>query len=386
MSIKAIQAMEAQQRVVEEVKGHVTGGRWAEVKKVVLEELKLTKNPWQRIAFGEKLAAVYRPGSNYKQMERMWTTLATEYIGQKDFERATTTYQHLVYFFKEGSHELGLANLKASQGDKRAAGRLYCNMCKTAWDKGNKNLFARCVSGIMSMNASTASATKWLWGSRQYNSEWYSFPGMKPEEEDFMVEKANQLYLQGEIALAYRDTNFFGKREWERHFGVVDSAVRLPSAAMLTLTRPSYYQLGTKRLETVMLVQVPKTVDGAPLSLNSLKIPIHMDPDIEKQYGDLTAAKAHWILMGRVVVGPDQQWTDFDNNLPPMLSCAVGLVTHYKHTGEKLFLGSRVHCKETNLDGDQSVTVGWHPDGGLDIQYSEPSSEDVIRCSFAELQ
>jgi len=107
----------------------------------------------------------------------------------------------------------------------------------------------------------------------------------------------------------------FGKAKWETYFGDVGKEPPLPPHIDEILASPCPYDPGKTVQETHMLVLVPATVNGKPLTPNSLgeliKTPRggghatqyrNIYPSILEKYGNISCRESHWVLMTRDVL------------------------------------------------------------------------------------
>jgi len=107
----------------------------------------------------------------------------------------------------------------------------------------------------------------------------------------------------------------FGKAKWETYFGDVGEEPPFPPHIDEILASSCPYDPGKTVGETHMLVLVPATVNGRPLTPNSLgelmKTPRgggyatqyqKIYPSILEKYGNISSRESHWVLMTRDVL------------------------------------------------------------------------------------
>ena len=124
---------------------------------------------------------------------------------------------------------------------------------------------------------------------------------------------ANQGHINAQKALVDSvqiQSIAFGKEMWATHLGDIGEEPPLPPDIKAILNAPCPFFPGKKVAETHLLVLIPKTVNGKPLTLKSLgelvKKPLKGTPtyyDIffndTGEYKDLPVANSHWVLMTR---------------------------------------------------------------------------------------
>jgi hypothetical protein len=99
----------------------------------------------------------------------------------------------------------------------------------------------------------------------------------------------------------------FGPAQWNRYFGDVGQVPPLPADIHQILKSPCPFDPTKKVEETHMLVLVPRTVDGKPLTLKSLgeliKNPKNGGHKTQyrnfsvEEHADTPVGKSHWVLM-----------------------------------------------------------------------------------------
>jgi hypothetical protein len=103
----------------------------------------------------------------------------------------------------------------------------------------------------------------------------------------------------------------FGAAEWRKYFGDVGVEPPLPPAIGNVLNNPCPFWPGKKIHETHLLVLVPQTVNGQPLTLKSLgelvKKPLQGHASkyggfFLGRYTDPPAPRSHWALVTRNVI------------------------------------------------------------------------------------
>lgn len=205
----------------------------------------------------------------------------------------------------------------------------------------------------------------------------------------------------------------FGKKEWAAHFGDVGSTPALPANILEILESPCPFW-PNKIKETHMLVLIPKTVNGKPLTLKSLaelvKAPkegpascfsrCSLGFESQELYRE-AVVQSHWVLMTRDVV-PDSRGAHptLQKNLvevhegyavPKVLEAAACIFMNHVRSGEYLFPGENPSegkqsgtlsiCQERELDLFATLCVGCFSKEGLSI-YPDHHRPGGIRRSL----
>jgi len=186
----------------------------------------------------------------------------------------------------------------------------------------------------------------------------------------------------------------FGKDQWEKYFGDIGKEPPLPKNIYKILNSPCPFWKGKKVFETHMLVLVPKTIDGKPLTLNKLgelvKKPKnggyatqyrYIWDEITKKHGDNPIDKSSWVLMttdvidGRAGKTRDAQLKiapgEKGYQAPKLLEAATCVFMKYVSIGEKLFTDNpRTYtcCQEMSNNG--KLVVGGFTSDGLFVSVS----------------
>ena len=124
--------------------------------------------------------------------------------------------------------------------------------------------------------------------------------------------KANVLRLKLK-ELEAKGFRFIGEKIWNECLGAVGEVSPLPEDIIHTLNSPCPWVEGKKVFETHMLVLIPATVNGNPLTINSIEElvkspkmghPIqyqseYIGEDLWDEHGDTAIDKPYWALMTR---------------------------------------------------------------------------------------
>ncbi|MBS0649276.1 MAG: hypothetical protein JSS10_08655 [Verrucomicrobia bacterium] len=189
----------------------------------------------------------------------------------------------------------------------------------------------------------------------------------------------------------------FGKEQWGKYLGEVGEEPPLPSDIHQILQSPCPFFPGKKVEETHLLTLIPKTVNGKPLTLDSLeelvKHPKQGQPtrfssysdEIKKEYGRKFPERSYWTLMTRDVIPASRgkiyndqvqllkkysQKAQVSYEMPKLLEAATSILTEYFRTGERLYTyspGTFTRCQEGFSEHRSSFVVGGFLEGGLAI-------------------
>jgi hypothetical protein len=187
-----------------------------------------------------------------------------------------------------------------------------------------------------------------------------------------------------------------GEAEWKHYFGDVGSAPPLPSDMATILDGPCPFWPNKKVRDTHLLVLIPATVDGVPLTLNRLEELIqhpshgrhrteyrHYGEQTKAQIGAASPPRSYWVLMTRDVL-PDSRSKTYEAQkemvaahagrvglpyeLPHAIEAATAILMHHAREGKRLFVEdpwTYARCQEV-VNG-LPVTVGGFSSEGLDV-------------------
>lgn len=194
------------------------------------------------------------------------------------------------------------------------------------------------------------------------------------KNDDFLLSK-----------LVARDLSF-GKKQWQKYFGDIGIEPSLPSDIHKTLFSPCPFFPDKQVMDTHMLVLIPQTVDGKPLTLVNFG-KLLKDPQeghemgfdgsytLSKKYKDKPIERAHWILMTKEPIPGSRNKSDADlqtlvakypdYEIPKILEATVCIFTHYVSSGERLY-GNKpwtfTSCQDL-VDGHRVSVGGFSRDG-----------------------
>ncbi len=183
----------------------------------------------------------------------------------------------------------------------------------------------------------------------------------------------------------------FGRDLWAKYFGDVGIEPPLRSEILSILQSPCPFWSGKKVQETHLLVLIPQTVNGKPLTLKSLGELVQspkQGPKTEYSrlstgdyYADTPAEPSHWVLMTRDVIPgslnkpyADQQKlvTNVSSyQVPKIIEAAVCIFMEHARTGAQLYSDNPLtytRCQE-KYDKDWQLVVGGFGAAGLDVCY-----------------
>ena len=204
--------------------------------------------------------------------------------------------------------------------------------------------------------------------------------------------------------LSIQTPAIFGPREWCRYFGEVGEAPSLPAYMDEILHGPCPFWPDKTVKDTHLLVLIPSTVDGRAFNLDLLGELVQRprggghstqyflyDDEVQRSLGDAYPSSSYWVLMTRDVLEGSRSkpytaqqalvaartyyiaYPPYE--IPRVLEAATVMLTHYVHSGERLYEGgadalpgTSTCCAEALGDeaGYQSpATVGRFCDRGL---------------------
>jgi hypothetical protein len=195
----------------------------------------------------------------------------------------------------------------------------------------------------------------------------------------------------------------FGAKEWKQYFGDVGLVPDLPSDIAAILDGPCPFWPDKHVKDTHLLMLVPATVDGKPLTLNLLAELIqrpegggskteyrYYGSDVERELGNQPSRGAYWVLMTRDVL-PNSRNKTYENQkkllakhvhskglapyeVPHALEAVVAILLHYVRTGERLYADAPwtyTCCQEAVDNNSYPIVVGGFSSGGL-----------IVYCDF----
>jgi hypothetical protein len=197
---------------------------------------------------------------------------------------------------------------------------------------------------------------------------------------------------------AFSHPHAFGPKEWNTYFGAyLRNVPRLPYNIKEVLNSPCPFWPYKKVSESHLLVLVPQTVQGQPLTLKTLgklvKKPSQgnasgYDFFYVGHYTDSDAPPSHWVLLTRDVIEGSRNKSFKDQQallekqvvyeIPPILDATVCIFIEYIRAGTKLYSTSPwtfTRCKE-KYDAIWQLAVGGFGPDGLNVTSSSGDDED----------
>lgn len=206
-------------------------------------------------------------------------------------------------------------------------------------------------------------------------------------------------------------SNVFGAAKWAYYFGDVGVEPPLPPDINAILSAPCPFFPGKTVQETQLLTLIPKTVNGTPLTLNTLGKLVEkpkqghaaqysfFDESIKDKFGNIPLKASYWVLLTKDVI-PGSRGHLYDKRLdkpqvsahyemPHLLEAATSIFMHYVQTGTRLYSDDPwiyLVCQE-NIDEsfgrpgiDRTCVVG-----GFSMEsYDQPSPRGGLLVRFAE--
>ena len=214
--------------------------------------------------------------------------------------------------------------------------------------------------------------------------------------------KANVLRLELK-ELEAKGFRFIGEKVWSQCLGDVGEVPPLPEDIIQTLNSPCPWFEGKKLFETHMLVLIPATVKGNPLTLNSIgelvKSPKmghlteyrYIWKDLKDEHGDTAIGESYWVLMTKDVLEGSRGKTREEQlalaasqtgyQAPTLREAIFSIFMRYVSNEERLFSDDPFTwtcCQEEPIGGNQIVVGGFTSLGLAVNDYrSDPGSPIV---------
>jgi hypothetical protein len=182
-----------------------------------------------------------------------------------------------------------------------------------------------------------------------------------------------------EIARSLLGSAFFGKEDWEAYFGEVGKELSLPNNIEEILMSDDPYGNG-KVCQNYLLVWAPETVNGKPLDLDLTQSLLEQPKQGHKSQYRHYAPEGYeqlkinsgWILVRKEVMSGSLGKTYQEQlelvkgscQASNLLEVALGIITHYVKTGERLFENVYTRCQvDKNLPEEWRTIGGFIPQG-----------------------
>ena len=199
-----------------------------------------------------------------------------------------------------------------------------------------------------------------------------------------------------EINLNHRSLAF-GKQQWEDYFGDIGIEPPLPQDIHQILNSPCPFWSGKRVCDTHLFVLVPATVNGKPLTLDSLQKLIanpkkgyktqywFYSVSVKKELGPKSTS-SHWVLMTKDVIpgscnksyegqkeliATHAKKSGWCYELPMALDAAVCILMEHVQTGTRLYSDNPLtftRCQEKANLNLWPVVIGGFATGGLRVE------------------
>jgi hypothetical protein len=204
-----------------------------------------------------------------------------------------------------------------------------------------------------------------------------------------------------------------GEVEWKQYFGDVGLVPDLPGDVVTILDGPCPFWPDQLVKDTHLLVLIPATVGGVPLTLNLLgeliQHPSHgghrteygcYHGRIKAQMGEQSPLCSYWLLMTRdVLPGSRNEGCAHQKELvagyasregvpyalPSVLEAATAILMHHARAGERLFGDDPRTCTRcpAGVDGRDPTIVGGFGSSGLFVRYCRYGLSSVgVACCW----
>ncbi len=198
----------------------------------------------------------------------------------------------------------------------------------------------------------------------------------------------------------------FGKAKWDTYFGDIGEEPPLPADIGQILQSPCPFWPGKKIEETHLLVLIPTSVNGQPLTLKTLgelAAKPKQGPATQYkyfnlgEYQDQPVTQSYWVLMTRDVIEGSRNKTYADQKqlvathaqktgvayeLPKILEATTCIFLHHVSTGQKLYPdspGIYTRCQELyHKQNGWALVVGGFAAGGLYVNIYCSSSGECV--------
>jgi len=190
---------------------------------------------------------------------------------------------------------------------------------------------------------------------------------------------------------------YFGLKDWKKYYGCDVEKTPLPQNMWKILTSPCPYWKGKRVKETHILVLIPKTVNGRPLTLNTLQALIQKPQggghatkyhcygdNLKKEFEGQAAPVTYWALITKDVL-PNSRKKNYSKQqalikrpytVPGALEMAIAILMHHVKSAEKLYPEkpkTYTRCQEKLSNGGR-VVVGLF--GPSDLRFRSHYNDD----------
>ncbi|WP_194848191.1 putative nucleotidyltransferase substrate binding domain-containing protein [Candidatus Neptunochlamydia vexilliferae] len=188
----------------------------------------------------------------------------------------------------------------------------------------------------------------------------------------------------------------FGPKKWKKYFGDVGKVPPLPPNIEEILNSSCPIWRKKKVRETHLLTLVPKTINGLPLTLNTLQRLIsrpkgggykakynYYNDILKKELGNQELFYPYWVLMSRDIIPKSQtktytvlkamvknlsQKSGSLYDIPKTIEALVVILTEHIASGERLYSNNPWTCTRCQEEiGEWNASVGNFSDKGIDL-------------------
>lgn len=371
---------------------------WKQAEKLTLNALKRTD---KKIPLYEQLETIYTHWNGH-ELSNLWGKLAQAYIEDKQLAQAEKTYQKAFKQFNTFEHAIALADVLIKEDKKQQGVQTYYEASSIALLKNRMDDLTLCVKNIQK----TDPEMKYLKLSQKMHLLTQSRIVELSNEVKLLKEQINppqKIVVQEVKKETALPTIAFGAAKWATYFGDVGIEPPLPSNINQILKSPCPFFPGKTVGETHLLTLIPKTVNGKPLTLNSLNELVQKPKqgnatrycsywdEIKKLHGDTPVQASYWVLFTKDVI-PGSRSKNYDTQkqlvadlskkanvpyeVPFVLESSTSIFMEYVQSGTRLYSGSpwtftRCQDKRVSAYPNFPLVVGVFSSSGLIVDYRD---------------
>jgi hypothetical protein len=379
------------------------------------------------------LPALFEKKGEKERATAAYVVLADLQKAEGKQEAEIATLQKLLTLANNSTINERLAIILHQKGQKEIAAQLYLELARQALYNKNKNQAERCCGEVLKMVPGRAEAWKLkaaiksdqavetlLRGAGEVSMPLKERIGLckmvmvkDPTqllarilflELDRMKAKNKASQLKQRVKMLELASKVFGKAQWEKYFGNIGVEPLLPKDIHQILFAPCPFWPGKRIHETHLLVLVPQTVNGQPLTLKALgdlvKTPLKGNATKYRYFElgkhiDSPAPLSHWVLLTRdvfkdslnknyqeqqVLLAQCSQKAQAVYEVPTVLDATVCLFMEYFRSGTRL-CGDKPYtwavCEE-EFDANSQLGVGGFTTEGLSVRYYEHNTNSGV--------
>jgi hypothetical protein len=376
---------------------------WPSAEQVAKTALKLTKEPIPILC---QLATVYTYWHDH-ELNNLWNQLGSAYLRTSQIDLAERTYRKAYERLHSLENALALGDTLHRQSKIPESIQVYYDASILALLNDNLENLDLCLRNILQMDPTLGHLTqaqkihvvtqsqiiKLSTKLQQTDAELKQLKEQMKSAEVQTLPKAQAAAtiasppIEKPVVLPLTP---LGKKAWETYFGEVGAEPPLPPDIKQILKAPCPFVDGKKVFETHLLVLVPQTHNGLPLTLKTLrnlvKKPLtgsatqYSGFDLG-QYTDRAAPPSHWVLLTRDVIEGSRNKSYQDQQaflhkkghgvyaVPTLLDATVCIFMEYVCTGTRLYPAypfTFTRCQERFSD-DLQLGVGGYSKSGLEV-------------------